>query len=275
MHPARLRSLAPPLAWLALMAAAEPAEIVPDLYTATVFVTGQGEETRGPGFASALAAVLVKVSGDPGLADDPGLAALGARASDFVEAFSYRDRMEGIPVHDEQGSRDRPYDLTVTFEPEAIDAALEAMGGEPWRGPRPALLVVVAVRNGDAGFVLAADGAKGRDMREALAGAAEQYGMPAELPTEAALVNAGIASPGFAHVEWEVFDALLSSTDADVAVTGTLTWSDADLGWDADWGMTIDGVPYRWQSHRVSFDNAFRSAIGGAARILSGHGPPE
>ena len=34
-----------------------------------MFVTGQGEETRGPGLAKALAAVLVKVSGDPRLGD--------------------------------------------------------------------------------------------------------------------------------------------------------------------------------------------------------------
>ena len=71
------------------------------------------------------------------------------RPPDFVEGFSYRDLMEGIPVHDEQGSRDRPYDLTVIFEPDEVDAALAALGSAPWTGPRPELLVVVAVRNGD------------------------------------------------------------------------------------------------------------------------------
>ena len=34
----------------------------------------------------------------------------------MVEAFRYRDRMEGIPIHDEQGSHDRPHDLTTIFE---------------------------------------------------------------------------------------------------------------------------------------------------------------
>ena len=67
---------------------------------------------------------------------------------------------------------------------------------------------------------------------------------------------------------------LARDSGADVAMSGTLTWNDTDLGWDADWQMTADGVPYRWRAHRVSFDNAFRSAIGGAAQILSGHGAP-
>ena len=259
--------LALPLAWLALTGSARGAEIIPDLYAATVFVTGQGEETRGPGLAKALAAVLVKVSGDPRLAAAAEVAGLTVKVADFVEAFSYRDRMAGIPVHDEQGSRDRPYDLTVTFEPAAIDAALQSLGSAPWTAPRPELLVVVAVLIGDTRFALAADGAKGRDMREAMVAAAEQYGMPVMLPTEALLQDAGSLDSGMLWM-------LARDSGADVAMSGTLTWSDTDLGWDAEWQVTVDSVPYGWQAHRISFDNAFRSAIGGAAQTLSGHGAP-
>jgi hypothetical protein len=268
------RSLALAGLLVALTASGESAEVVPDLYTATVFVTGQGEETRGPGLASALAAVLVKVSGDPRRASEPEVAALGAKAADFVESLSYRDRMEGIPVHDEQGSRDRPYDLTVVFKPDPLNAALTAVGSAPWTGPRPELLVVAAVENGDTRFVLAADGTKGRDMREAIAAAAEQFGMPVTLPREATLVGADVTATDLSGLDLETLNALVTGSGADVAISGTLIWSDADLGWDADWRITVDDVPYRWTAHRVSFDDAFRSAIGGAAQILSGNGAP-
>jgi len=256
---------------LILNTAAYSQETAGDLYTATVVVTGQGEETREPGFGRALAAVLVKVSGDPRLAAEPDVAALVRKAADFVEAFAYRDRMAGIPVHDEQGSRDRPYDLTVRFEPDAINAALATLGSTPWTGPRPELLVVVAVENGDTGFLLAADGAKGRDMREALAAAAEQYGMTVTAPAETTLTEAGVSTTDVDGLDEA---ALARASGADLAIAGTLAWSDADLGWDADWRMTADGIPYRWRAHRVSFDDAFRAAVGGAAQILSGHGPP-
>lgn len=270
----RFRGLAAAGVCVALTTAAHPAELISNLYEATVFVTGQGEETRGPGLAKALAAVLVKVSGDPRLTAEPRVAALAVKAADFVAAFSYRDRMAGIPVHDEQGSRDRPYDLTVSFVPAAIDAALATLGSAPWTEARPELLVAVAVENGDTRFVLAADGLKGRDMREAMAAAAVQFGMPIALPTEAALTEAGVTATDADSFDQVALDALARDSGADIAVSGTLTWSDTDLGWDADWQMTTDGVPYRWQAHRVSFDNAFRAAIGGAAQILSGHGPP-
>ena len=274
MQAAGRRGLALVVAWLALMAAAEPAQTVGDLYRATVFTTGQGEETRGPALGRALQGVLVKVSGDPRLASSPQVEDLAAMAADYVESYSYRDRMEGIPVHDEQGSRDRPYDLTVVFKPEKIDAALAMLGGAPWTGLRPGLLVVVMVQNGSTEFLLTADSARGRDMRDAIVAAAAQFGMPVALPTEAALAKVGMAVSGLPAADSAKLVGLTSASDADIAISGTLTWSDAQLGWTAEWRMTADGVPYRWRVHRVSFDQAFRSAIGGAAQILSGHGAP-
>lgn len=256
-----LRGLSAGLALLAATPAAAATDS--DLYRVTVFVTGQGEETRGPALEKALVAVLVKVAGDPRLAASPAAAALAPEAAGAVSGLAYRDRMEGIPVHDEQGSRDRPYDLTVDFDPAAIDALLARMGAAPWPAPRPELLAVVKVENGATRFFLAADGREGRDMREAMDAAAAKYGMPVVLPTRAELARAGDAA------------ALLAAVDADAAVAGTLDWDDAALGWTVDWTMTADGMDHRWTAEAVSFDAAFSVAIGGAAQILSGHGAPD
>src|SRR4051794_8984086 len=102
-------------------AAAAP---VADLYEARTIVTGAREETRIPGFEDCFADVLVKVSGDPRLLVDPKLTALRGHAAEYVRSYRYHDRLEGIPIHDEQGSRDRPYDLFVDFVPALIDRAL-------------------------------------------------------------------------------------------------------------------------------------------------------
>ena len=87
-----------------------------DLYRAQAIVTGQGEANRIIGFASCLEDVLIKVSGAQKLAGDRRLAAYKSNAKSFVRAFSYHDQMSGKPIRDEQGTRDRPYDLTVDFE---------------------------------------------------------------------------------------------------------------------------------------------------------------
>jgi hypothetical protein len=38
--------------------------------------------------------------------------------------------------------------------------------------------------------------------------------------------------------------------------------------------MEWQGRPVRWQLRGVTFDEAFRRALGGAAQILSGNGDP-
>ena len=53
-----------------------------------------------------------------------------------------------------------------------------------------------------------------------------------------------------------------------------MVWSEQALGWIADWRLRAGGESYGWQISGVNFDDAFRSAMAGAAQILSGHGQP-
>jgi hypothetical protein len=247
---------------------------VEDLYQAKTIVTGQGEESRRVGFAGCLEQVLVKVSGDTRLIDDPQVAALAGQAASFVTDFDFRDRMAGIAVHDEQGTRDRPYDLTVRFDPAKIDAALRALGREPWKGPRPRVAAFVGVDIGGRPYLLASDGKRGRDQREALVEAAARYGMPMALPDEAALARAGLSYANLQALDGESLDAAAAVVGGDLALAGDLVWSEEALGWIADWRLATRGKGQRWQIRGVNFDDAFRNAMSGAAQILSGHGEP-
>lgn len=243
-----------------------------DLYRGRTIVTGQGEETRGPGLAQCLVDVLIKVSGDPRLADDRRVAVLAGKAGTLVSEIRYHDRMAGIPVHDEQGTRDRPYDLFARFDKAKIDAALRSLGREPWIAPRPRLAVLVAVRTGSTAYYLTSDGDRGRDQRDALKAAATRLGLPMALPEEAGLVEAGMGQP--AAVEHTSLDTIARAMGGDLALVGDLVWSDAALGWVADWRLEVDGQSFRWRIAGVSFDKAFLSAMRGAAQILSGNGRP-
>ncbi|TJW61853.1 MAG: DUF2066 domain-containing protein, partial [Mesorhizobium sp.] len=93
--------------------AATPAE----LYQAQTIVTGTGDVNRQIGFKDCLDKVLVKVSGDQRLTQKTQMLALREKAADFVQSFRYHDRLEGIPIHDEQGTHDRPHDLTCLYKP--------------------------------------------------------------------------------------------------------------------------------------------------------------
>lgn len=244
-----------------------------DLYQARPIVTGTGEKNRAIGFDLALREVLFKVSGNPRLLDDPRVARIDPKP--LITRFTYRDRMEGIPIHDEQGSHDRPHDLTVTFDAAKLDAALATLGEEPWRDPRPTLVVVLGVTNGDRTFVLSADGERGVDMRESLANASFRTNMPAVVPSQAALAAAGVTVDGLAAATPAKLEPLAEHAGGDRVVVGTLQFSDADHGWLVDWRTTApDGTTAEWHQRGVSFDDAFRAALRGAAQVLSGHGAP-
>ena len=274
----------------ALLVAAAPAvaaEIVGadegGLYRATVIVTGR-EETRHAGLRQAFLEVLAKVSGDPRLVGDPAAALVAehalAEAPAAVSSLSYRDRMEGIPVHDEQGSRDRPYDLTGDFDPGRVDAALASLGRKPWPQPRPAVLAIVTARRGDIEFVLTGDGSRGRDMVEALTVAAERMALPTVIPDAAVLKRLGSLSQAALFTPGPEFADATLRVGADATLIGILIWSDTDRGWIAEWHLETGqepgaAPPTRWTVRGVSFDAAFRNGIGGAAQVLSGNGAPE
>jgi hypothetical protein len=248
---------------------------IDDLYQCRTIVTGQGEESRRFGFPVCLEQILVKVSGDPRLTGDPEVALLAGQAATFVTDFAFRDLLAGIPVHDEQGTRERPYELTVRFDPAKIDAALRALGREPWAASRPRVAVFVGVDLGGTRYLLASGARRGRDQREALAAAAERFGLPIALPDQAALAKAGLSDRDLPAPDLPRLAAAARAIGGDLALAGNLVWSEQALGWIADWRMDGSGKIYRWQIRGVGFDDAFRNAMAGAAQILSGHGQPK
>jgi hypothetical protein len=247
-----LVAVAVPVLWLGTADTAAAATPDPHLarYEARTIVTGTDLRSRPAGMAACLADVLVKVSGDPTVADDRRLPALLAQAATYAADFDYRDRMSGISHHDEQGSSDRPYDLTVRFDPARIDAALRALGRAPWSDPRPTLLLRVHVSDAPGTFDLTDAAPRGAGMRAAIRDSAEKYGMPVALP--------GAGPPADA-----------------VPLPGTLTLRQAALGWVVSWHLDWQGRGYDWGVSGVDFDEAFRDGIRGAMQVLSGHGAPQ
>lgn len=243
-----------------------------DLYRAKITVTGQGEANRITGFAAALEDVLIKVSGAQRLASDRRLAPYKSKAKDFVTAFSYRDQFLGKPIRDEQGTRDRPYDLTVEFQERKIDEVLKAFGLKPWLSHRPRLAVLVGMEQGARNFIVTADGATSDLQRDALLAAAERRGMDIVLPGTAALAKSNLTGAELKTAPFPALAALAAGQEAEVVLAGQLVWSDRDLGWAAQWRMDWRGRIHRWQARGVTFDEAFRRGIGGAAQILSDAG---
>lgn len=245
-----------------------------DLYTARSIVTGQRDETRIPGFERALMDALKKVSGDPNISEDDVHAALTGTVADFVEGYSEHDRMEGIPIHDEQGTRDRPFDLTVEFHSAMIDDLLKILGRTAWTGYRPKTLVLLAVNTDAMSYILTSDEDQGIDQRDSLISAGWQAGIPLLLPSGENLATMELNPAGLLSASQQTIKDLKRRSNADTVLLGSITWKSGLAGWLGQWSFTQAGGAHRWTVKDVNFDEAFRSAMRGEAQILSGHGEP-
>lgn len=254
--------------------AATLATAAENLYRAQTVVTGQGEANRLIGFASCMEDVLIKVSGAERLARDRRLAAYKSKAEDFVKAFDYRDQFSGKPKRDEQGTRDRPYDLTVDFDKEKIDGVLKNLGLKPWLSHRPVLAVIVEMEQGPKKFIVTADGTQSDLQRDALLAAAARRGMNIVLPTAAALAKSSVNGAELGTMPSSKLASLAAEQGGEVALVGRLVWDDRELGWATQWQIDQHGRPHRWKLRGVTFDEAFRRGIGGAAQVLSTNGAP-
>src|SRR5260221_903811 len=239
-----------------------------DLYQATAIVTGTDMRSRPTGFAQALREVLVKVSGEPRLYNDPRTSELAAHADLLVTSFDYADQLAGIPIHDDQGTYDRPHDLPVRFDPKRIDAALAELGEQPWRGKRPVVVPVLTVRGFAATYLLSAEQPAAAEQRGSLANAAGEYGVKLRIPTGAELAVWGVIVGPFPSPQAPVLPN-------QALVAGTLEFQEALPGWVGSWRMRWHDADYAWRISGVNYDAAFLSIVSGVVRVASGHGNPD
>jgi uncharacterized protein len=249
-------------------------ESLGDVYTTRAVVTGKDERNRPLGFKLCFEDVLIKASGDASIVSDKRFERLAAGAGQYVSTFSYRDRLEGKPVHDEQGTYDRPHFLTCRFDPQKIDSVLKTLDRKPWLGHRPRLVMLVAVHGRKNSGILSNDGIFDPDMREALANATQRYGLTISLPSVATLQSNQIGIKTAPMTPGDRLLRIAELSDSELPLVGDLRWSDAALGWIATWSLEASGRRHHWSVSGVNYDEAFRNAVRGAARVLSGNGEP-
>lgn len=267
----RTQLFSPTLALLVVLAGPAAAFEPSDIYTSQVVVSGQGEVNRLTGFGICLERVLTRVTGDITLADRPEARAAKAKAADFVAAYSYRDRLEGRPIHDEQGSYDRPHNLTCRFKTAPLDKLITDLGGKPWLMRRPVLAIFLDVQKPAARYTVAANNERDLAMRQSFGNASNLIALDVVFPPETAALN---LDPAHLDPASPALKAAAEAAGGDLPLSGRLVWSDADHGWVVDWALEQGGAVHRWSVRGVSFDDAFRTALWGAARLLSESGEP-
>lgn len=238
-----------------------------DLYRAQAIVTGTVEPERTRGFKAALQDVVVKLTGDARLEGSGKLLPLLERPHGLVERFEYEDRMKGIPVHDEQGTRERPHYLRVRFKKAAVDAALVKLGLKKWPSDRPVLAIWLGVRTALAPYVLEDDGPNGYGQRAVLIETSMRRGLPIVLPSKGqnAVSFGDIVSNAAAKLK-------RASRRADAFLVGVLSITEAGY-WNINWQLFHRNESRAWSLRDVTFDTALKNGLQTGALIFSGNKP--
>lgn len=258
------RSLGSLLAAL-LLGSAASAEEVTGLYSAETIITGTREPELSRGLRLDLTAVAIKLTGDTRLAEDGRLEPLLEDPWRYLDTSELEDRMKGIPVHDEQGSRDRPHRLRATFKAAALDPALAGLGLKSWPADRPRILVFLGIETATGRYLLQQSGPQGYGQRAVLVETAAQLGLPVAFPAGdppaaqiAALPDGAIRPDGL--------------KPGDAVLSGLLSLAEGGY-WNISWRLSRPGERNEWSMHNVTFDVAIRRGLSMTALVLSGNAP--
>lgn len=235
---------------------------VAGLYEAETIVTGQGETERQRGFGIGLAEVIVKLSGDADSVRFAGVQRILSRVGEFVERYEYEDRMKGIPIHDEQGTRDRPYYLRMSFKRQALNERLTRLGLPRWGSDRPRVIVWLGIEDSVRSYVLDPKTEFGLGQRETLKSVARERGVPLVIP------NADSHTVSYADVARGDLTKLREASKpyaADAILFGTLVM-DENGYWMARWSLAWKNRVAPNALDKVTFDVALRAAVERAAR---------
>ncbi len=218
------------------------AEAVTNLYEAEVAVSGQGGEARSKGIRQAFAGVLVKVSGDSGLLDNPQVGQLLSRGSRLVQQYRYKP----LPGASEKGGGAPDRLLWARFDARAVNRLLRESGVPVWGETRPSMLLWLGEEEGARRSLLAPDSSS--SLKRQLSRTADARGLPLVWPLmdveDRKALQVSDLWGGFEENIRRASDRYLP----DVILAGRLSYRGRG-SWRGEWILYLPDKINRWQTH--------------------------
>lgn len=234
---------------------------VTGLYDAEASVAGVEAAERKAAIREAFGKVLVKVTGNSGIASRSSLAADLENAARYVQQYRY----ESLPAANQGDQVDRL--LRVSFDKEEIDRLLQSRGLSSWSANRPSVLVWLGEEINSKRRLLIPDLDSG--LRLTLDLVAAQRGLPLLLP----LMD--LEDQGQMQVAdiWGNFESNIRAASRryapDLILVGRLVQVGANL-WRGEWQLyASDKQSDSWSNQQQTRDESIADALRHAADSLA------
>lgn len=224
-------------------------QALPALYEAEVEVPDQGRATRTEGMSQAMAAVLLKVSGNRRVAEEESLAEALQQPARFVQQYSYRT--------EEEEEQERLL-LHVRFDPRGIDELLHRSGINVWGDARPSTLIWLGVEDGGR-RVLVGDNDRGL-VRGLVEREAARRALPVKLPK---MDSRDLKNVRPADVWGEFFETVKEASEryAPHAILMGRIYPVSAGRWESRWSLDYRGEVVRWEFRSAAVGPLIADAI--------------
>jgi hypothetical protein len=252
------------LIFLSMWAVSSMAVEVKGLYASEVDVASQGLEDRNGAIRSALAEILVRITGRRDIRSEPAVQELMKNGPRYVRQYSYREEKS---VEDESAGVPAQRKLRVKFDSFALNEALAANGIAVWSEDRPSILAWVAVESGKRRYLVESE--RQPKLTALFQKAAEKRGLPLLLPLMDLVDQSAIS---FNDI-WGNFDDRIGRAStrygADTILTGRLLKKTASR-WTVEWTLyqQSDDVLH-WSSKAGSASEALAQGVDGVFDLLA------
>ena len=228
-------------------------------YTAEVPVSSQEGREHDAALGRALAQVLVRMTGKLSAPSDPVLQRALRSAGTLSTGSDYRDAEEiagGVSVRRQM--------LVASFDPDAVDALIEAAGLPLWVGERPKPMLWLAIDDGSGPRLVSAQQIT---VVKPLAQRGLERGLRLLLPAGSAVEQP--AADSIWRLDPAQMAVLSSRYGARVQLLGKVSRA-ANGGWQADWLLAEgDSILKRWSFSDVSPQRVIASGADEAADVLA------
>lgn len=229
------------------------AAIVTDLYEASVPVPDQSAAARSVALQQALAAVLVKVTGERSAGNVPALVNLIKDPSQFLSQYRYTQApaTSGTPAltyYDltRTGTPAIPFTgllLSAHFDPEVVDQAVRAAHEPLWGQERPRTLVWIVLQNGSNVSIVSAS--NNPVLVQTMNSAAQQRGVPLVFPAMNAADQQAIGIPDITQNNTARIQQASQRYPSDATLVGTIYMTTPGQ-YAARWQLTVGTKTTTW-----------------------------
>ncbi len=239
-----------------------PAGAVPlaQLYEAEVPAADQSAETRSTALGAALGEVLVRISGDRAVLQQPGVNALLASPGRYVQQYRYQPA-------DAVAADGQPWRLWVRFDGAGLERALRDRGLPYWGRERPETLVWLAVEDGGRRQLLGEPDES--PLKDWIQAAAQRRGLPLVFPL---LDMEDRSQVKFTDVWGGFLEPVQRASTRyrpQALLIGRLYQSGTGA-WQASWTLQVQGSEHRWSGSDSRLEGLATDGVEQAADTLAG-----